>query len=85
MPHKLVVIAGENTAVVFHVVKFLIQDLVNQRALARAACTRHADELAQRDRDVEVIEIVFASAGDQDLFADWFATNHGNFDIFDAF
>src|SRR5690606_7312561 len=42
----------------------LVQDFVDQRALARARDARHADERAQRDVHVDVFQVVFPRAPD---------------------
>ena len=42
----------------------LAEDVADQRALARAAHPRHADEETQREGDVDVLEVVVAGAPD---------------------
>ena len=47
----------------------LVEDLVDQAALARSRNARHADELAERYRDVDAFEVVLGRALDHDLLA----------------
>ena len=46
-----------------------IQDLVDERGLARAAHARHGDEGAERKRDVDVLQVVGARAAHHELAA----------------
>ena len=46
-----------------------IEDLVDERRLARSADAGHGDERAERKRDVDVLEVVRARAADDDLAA----------------
>ena len=49
--------------------KALIQDLVDERGLARAGHAGHAGERAQRDGEIRVLEVVDRAALDGQLFA----------------
>ena len=44
-----------------------VERLLDERALARAADARHDAEDAERERDVEVLEVVAACAGEAEL------------------
>ena len=51
---RLVQVAGQGVA----------EDVADQRGLARPRDPRHADEQAERDRDIHVLEVVLAGADD---------------------
>ena len=46
--------------------QLLVEDLVDQRALARAADAGHGDEQPERERDVHVLQVVVRGADDLD-------------------
>ena len=60
------------------------QDVVDQRALAAAADTRHTDHAPERNLDVDVLEVVLRRAPDHQLFAGRLLARRGNRDRFRA-
>ena len=60
----LVVGAGLDPGPLQPVGERLVEDLVHERGLARARDAGHADELAQRELDVDRLQVVLAGAED---------------------
>ena len=61
-----VAVTGPVAGAVEDLRRLLVEDVVDQRALAGAGDAGDADELAERDRDVDVLEVVLAGALDGD-------------------
>src|SRR5438132_2045633 len=61
---ELVVGAGEYAAVVEQRIETLVDDVVNQGTFPGPGGPRDADKLLQRNVDADVLEIVLASAAD---------------------
>ena len=62
----------------------LHQYVIHERALARTGDTRDADELAQRNTDVDAFEVVVCGADDRECLAAAGPPNRRNFDRFPA-
>src|SRR5580704_12406166 len=64
--------SGMSFALVQISVESFPKNVVNQRTLPRAADPRHADEILQRKRDVEIAQVVVLRSDDfERLFALW--------------
>src|SRR5262249_26143278 len=66
---ELVVVAGQDAAVVEEGIEPLVNDLVDQRALARPRRAGDAHELLERDRNADVLQVILTGAADDDRLA----------------
>ena len=78
MPRQLVVIPGEHTTVVQQRVKLFLHDRVDQRTLPGSGRSGDTDELLQRNRDVNVLQVIVPRAANLQDFATYGATLIGN-------
>src|SRR5687768_7922373 len=70
-PFQRVVLTRQNPAVVQQRIDLLIEDLVNERALARARGAGNADEEPQRKLHIQAAQVVLSRAADHQAPAVW--------------